>query len=272
MSLETQSPVSDFDVVAFSISFETDYLNMARMLQLSGIPVWSKERNRFSSARHHGRCGVVPQSGTDRRFYRRDRRRRRRDTCLSACRCDLRERVRRKRYCFRSPGSAADFTFRRFTMSIYNDDGTVFDYIPNENGVPRRVGRALAAVNPKEGTLRRALKRGEDRAGGVSCKPGHVLPFDGRLVARSRNGRPAACRDITRMFAGLPFLLGGLQLLSAACRSGKRYSRKGHANGVRKTNKIGLVSTAVCDHPEISTILRELRAMDYRISVSVSAA
>src|SRR6187551_3480540 len=34
MSLETQTPVGDFDVVAFSISFETDYLNMARMLQL----------------------------------------------------------------------------------------------------------------------------------------------------------------------------------------------------------------------------------------------
>jgi radical SAM superfamily enzyme YgiQ (UPF0313 family) len=37
----------DFDVVAFSISFETDYLNMAKMLQMSGIPVWSKERNHF---------------------------------------------------------------------------------------------------------------------------------------------------------------------------------------------------------------------------------
>src|SRR5205807_7221766 len=35
-----------------------------------------------------------------------------------------------------------------------------------------------------------------------------------------------------------------------------------------KTNKIGLVSTAVCDHPEISEILQGLRAMDYRISVS----
>ena len=44
---------------------------------------------------------------------------------------------------------------------IYNDDGTAFDYIPNREGVPRRVGRALASVNPKEGTLRRALKRGE---------------------------------------------------------------------------------------------------------------
>ena len=35
-----------------------------------------------------------------------------------------------------------------------------------------------------------------------------------------------------------------------------------------KTDKIGLVSTAVCDHPEISEILQGLRAMDYRISVS----
>src|SRR6516162_8039301 len=47
MSLETQTLVRDFDVVAFSISFETDYLNMARMLQLSGIPVWSSKRTEF---------------------------------------------------------------------------------------------------------------------------------------------------------------------------------------------------------------------------------
>ena len=44
MSLETQSRVKGFDVVAFSISFETDYLNMAKMLQLADIPVWSAER------------------------------------------------------------------------------------------------------------------------------------------------------------------------------------------------------------------------------------
>src|ERR671913_2196315 len=30
LSLETQANVRDFDVIAFSISFETDYLNMAR--------------------------------------------------------------------------------------------------------------------------------------------------------------------------------------------------------------------------------------------------
>src|ERR1700754_327501 len=45
LSLETQTPIRDFDVVAFSISFETDYLNMAKMLQLSQIPVRAGERN-----------------------------------------------------------------------------------------------------------------------------------------------------------------------------------------------------------------------------------
>src|SRR5437660_12525576 len=35
-----------------------------------------------------------------------------------------------------------------------------------------------------------------------------------------------------------------------------------------RTDKIGLVSTAVCDHPEISEILGGLREMGYRISVS----
>jgi radical SAM superfamily enzyme YgiQ (UPF0313 family) len=44
LSLETQTPVRDFDVVAFSISFETDYYHMARVLRLAGVPVWSKDR------------------------------------------------------------------------------------------------------------------------------------------------------------------------------------------------------------------------------------
>src|SRR3982751_2595376 len=44
LSFETQTPVREFDVVAFSISFETDYLNMARILRLAGVPLWARER------------------------------------------------------------------------------------------------------------------------------------------------------------------------------------------------------------------------------------
>src|ERR671927_218897 len=44
LSFESQTPVGDFDIVAFSISFETDFLNMARMLKLARIPVWAGDR------------------------------------------------------------------------------------------------------------------------------------------------------------------------------------------------------------------------------------
>ncbi len=44
-TIESQSPLSEFDVVAFSICFEMDYLNVLRMLQLAGIPVCRADRD-----------------------------------------------------------------------------------------------------------------------------------------------------------------------------------------------------------------------------------
>ena len=45
LSLETQSPVRDFDVLAFSITFEPDELNLVRILDLAGIPALASERD-----------------------------------------------------------------------------------------------------------------------------------------------------------------------------------------------------------------------------------
>jgi radical SAM superfamily enzyme YgiQ (UPF0313 family) len=44
VSFERARPLSDFDVIAFSISFETDYLNLLHVLELAGIPARSAER------------------------------------------------------------------------------------------------------------------------------------------------------------------------------------------------------------------------------------
>jgi len=44
VTLESQTPVSDFDVVAFSVSFETDYWHVVRLLDLIGLPLTSRER------------------------------------------------------------------------------------------------------------------------------------------------------------------------------------------------------------------------------------
>jgi len=43
-SLESHTPVQDFDVIAFSISFETDYWHVVRLLDLIGLPLTSRER------------------------------------------------------------------------------------------------------------------------------------------------------------------------------------------------------------------------------------
>ena len=45
MSLETQRPVSSFDALAFSISFENDYLNILKILKLARIPSLNMARS-----------------------------------------------------------------------------------------------------------------------------------------------------------------------------------------------------------------------------------
>jgi len=44
LTLETQSPLSEFDILSFSFSYELQYKNAIKMLELSGIPVFSSDR------------------------------------------------------------------------------------------------------------------------------------------------------------------------------------------------------------------------------------
>ncbi len=46
-SLESKRPLSRFDIIAFSVSFENDYPNILKILKMSGIPLRSAERGPF---------------------------------------------------------------------------------------------------------------------------------------------------------------------------------------------------------------------------------
>ena len=45
LSLESQRPLSDFAVLAFSITYELDYFNVAQILKASGIPLYAADRD-----------------------------------------------------------------------------------------------------------------------------------------------------------------------------------------------------------------------------------
>ena len=44
-SIESGTPLSDFDVIGFSLSYEMDYTRVPLMLSMAGIPVYSEERD-----------------------------------------------------------------------------------------------------------------------------------------------------------------------------------------------------------------------------------
>jgi radical SAM superfamily enzyme YgiQ (UPF0313 family) len=242
LTLESQTPVGDFDVVAFSVSFEWDYVNVLTLLRLAGLPRYASERTArhplvvvggavtfvnpeplapFADAIAAGE-GEVLVPGLRRAFG-------------AACdRGDLLHRLARER----------GFYVPSFYEPQYAANGTLTGYRTREN------------VDAPPLPVHKAALKGTDALDPPAT--GIFTPdteFGSRFLIEVVRGCANLCRFCWAGYNYLPVRAFPAERILELAGAARAYS-----------NRVGLVSIALCDHPDIERILTRLNEMGYAIS------
>jgi radical SAM superfamily enzyme YgiQ (UPF0313 family) len=241
LTLESQTPVRDFDVLAFSVSFEWDYTNVLTMLRLAGLPLRASQRTErhplvviggavtFVNPEPLAPFADVIAAGEG-------------ESLISAFVAAARSATSRAGF-LRALAVERGFYVPSMYDVSYDADGRLAAYVPRP-GTPARVPVQKAAVKATE-----------------RLDPPHTsiftpdTEFGSRLLIEVVRGCANLCRFCWAGYNYLPvrpFETSRILEVAEAARP--------HAN------RVGLVSIALCDHPDIEHILERLVGLGYGIS------
>jgi radical SAM superfamily enzyme YgiQ (UPF0313 family) len=241
VTLESQTPVADFDVFAFSVSFEWDYTNVLSLLRLAGIPLRAEARG--------GRHPLVVIGGAV-TFVNPEPLAPFADVIAAGEGEALVPSLLRA---FQTASGHDDFLRRlaqergfyipSFYDVHYNDSGTIAAFVPKAGtGAPPSVKKAalktMEAVDPPATTI---------------FTPETEL--GSRFLVEVVRGCANLCRFCWAGYNYLPVRAFPTERILELAQRARQYSKR-----------VGLVSIALCDHPDIEEILTKLAAMGYSIS------
>jgi radical SAM superfamily enzyme YgiQ (UPF0313 family) len=241
LTIESQRPVHEFDVFAVSVSFEWDYTNVLTMLRLAGLPLYAAER----SARHPLVVigGAVTFVNPEPLAPFADVIAAGEGEALVPSLCEAARAASGRGDMLQRLARARGFYVPSFYDVSYGSDGRL---------QPLAVRHGVEAALP----VRKAAVRATDLQ-----DPPHTqiftpdTEFGSRLLVEVVRGCANFCRFCWAGYNYLPvraFDTGRILAIAGAARA--------HAS------RVGLVSIALCDHPDIEHILGRLVEMGYGIS------
>jgi radical SAM superfamily enzyme YgiQ (UPF0313 family) len=241
LTLESQTPVGDFDVLAFSVSFEWDYTNVVTMLRLAGLPPRAEARTEKHPLVVIG--GAVTFVNPEPLAPFAD--------VIAAGEGELLIPTLTRAV---HAASDREDLLRRLTV----ERGF---YIPSFYDVRYGPNGTIAAFEPKSGTgapvtVKKAAVKSVDRLDPPATSI--FTPdteFGSRFLIEVVRGCANLCRFCWAGYNYLPVRAFSADRILELARQARAFS-----------GRAGLVSIALCDHPEIERILTGLLDMGYSIS------
>jgi radical SAM superfamily enzyme YgiQ (UPF0313 family) len=241
VTIESQTLVRDFDVFAFSVSFEWDYTNVLTMLRLAGIPRRAADRT------HHDPLVMIGGAVT---FVNPEPLALFADIVAAGEGEALIPPLLRA---FREASDRDDLLRRLVAERGF--------YVPSFYDVKYAADGTIDAFQPRQGTgapavvRKAALKTTEAVDPPATTISTPDTEFGSRLLIEVVRGGANLCRFCWAGYNYLPvraFPKDRILQLAAEARP--------------HSSRIGLVSIALCDHPDIEEILTRLVEMGYSIS------
>ncbi len=241
VTLESQTPVRDFDIFAFSVSFEWDYTNVLTMLELAGLKFRASDRDRRDPLVVIG--GAVTFVNPEPLALFADVIAAGEAEQLVPGLIDAWHATPNRPELLSRLATLRGFYIPSFYQPVYDGPGRV------------------AAISPLPGSgappvVRKAAVQAADRLDPPSTSI--FTPdteFGSRLLIEVVRGCANLCRFCWAGYNYLPVRPFSTEKILALAEAARAHA-----------SRIGLVSIALCDHPDIVMILERLVAMGYGIS------